>query len=86
MDRPPSPKVLLVDRDSADWKIIHPLVDRGEMPMRRRLIEGGVCGNLRTLDPMFWTSIATGERAYDHGVLGFTEVEPLSGRDSLPDP
>ena len=52
--------------------------------MLRRLIEGGVCGNLRTLEPMLspmlWTSIATGKRAYDHGVLGFTEVEPLSGR------
>ncbi len=52
--------------------------------MLRRLIERGVCGNLRTLDPMLspmlWMSIATGKRAYDHGVLGFTEVEPLSGR------
>lgn len=64
--------------------MIHPLVDRGEMPMLRKIIESGVCGNLRTLDPMLspmlWTSIATGKRAYDHGVLGFTEVEPLSGR------
>src|SRR5690606_14817939 len=32
------------------------------------------------LSPMLWTSIATGKRAYDHGVCGFTEVEPLSGR------
>lgn len=78
------PKVLLVGWDSADWNIIHPLIDRGEMPMLRRLIETGVCGNLRTLDPMLspmlWMSIATGKRAYDHGILGFTEVEPLTGR------
>lgn len=84
MDRSSRPKVLLVGWDSADWKIIHPLVDRGEMPMLRRIIEGGVCGKLRTLDPMLspmlWTSIATGKRGYDHGVLGFTEVDPLSGR------
>jgi predicted AlkP superfamily phosphohydrolase/phosphomutase/tetratricopeptide (TPR) repeat protein len=84
LDHSPRPKVLLIGWDSADWKIIHPLVDRGEMPMLRRVIEGGVCGNLRTLDPMLspmlWTSIATGKRAYDHGVLGFAEVEPLSGR------
>lgn len=78
------PKVLLVGWDSADWNVAHPLIDRGEMPMLRRLVEGGVCGNLRTLEPMLspmlWTSIATGKRAYDHGILGFTDVEPLTGR------
>lgn len=76
------PRLLLVGWDSADWKVIHPLVDRGEMPMLRRILEGGVSGKLRTLEPMLspmlWTSIATGRRAYDHGVLGFTEVEPLT--------
>lgn len=78
------PKLLLIGWDSADWKIISPLMDRGEMPMLRRIVEGGVSGNLRTLEPvlspMLWTSIATGRRAYDHGVLGFTEVDALTQR------
>ncbi len=78
------PKLLLVGWDSADWKVLYPLVDRGQMPMLRRVVESGVSGNLRTLEPvlspMLWTSIATGKRAYDHGVLGFTEVDALSQR------
>jgi predicted AlkP superfamily phosphohydrolase/phosphomutase/tetratricopeptide (TPR) repeat protein len=47
------------------------------------LVESGVCGNLSTinppLSPMLWTSIATGKRAWKHGVHGFSEVDPLRG-------
>lgn len=71
-------RLLLVGWDSADWKIIQPLVDAGEMPALQRLLEQGTSGNLTTLDPqlspMLWTSIATGKHAYHHGVPGFTEV------------
>jgi predicted AlkP superfamily phosphohydrolase/phosphomutase/tetratricopeptide (TPR) repeat protein len=73
------PRVLLVGWDSADWQVITPLMDRGELPLLRKLVESGVKGNLATLSPMLWTSIATGKRAYDHGVLGFTDVDPLNG-------
>ena len=71
-------RLLLVGWDSADWKIIQPLVDAGLMPALQRLLEQGTSGNLTTLDPqlspMLWTSIATGKHAYHHGVPGFTEV------------
>jgi predicted AlkP superfamily phosphohydrolase/phosphomutase/tetratricopeptide (TPR) repeat protein len=74
----PKPKLLLVGWDSADWKIIQPLVDAGQMPALQRLLEEGTSGNLTTLDPqlspMLWTSIASGKHAYHHGVPGFTEV------------
>ena len=73
-------RLLLVGWDSADWKVIQPLLDRGEMPMLAKLMQQGVHGNLRTLEPalspMLWTSVATGKHAYDHGVCGFTEVAP----------
>ena len=45
-------RLLLVGWDSADRKLLHPLMD----------------------------SIATGKMAYHHGVPGFTEVHPASGR------
>ncbi len=77
-------RLLLVGWDSADWKIIHPLLDAGDMPGLARLVETGVSGNLTTLEPqlspMLWTSIATGKMAYHHGVPGFTEVDPDTGR------
>jgi len=77
-------KLLLVGIDSADWKIIQPLIDSGGMPGMQRIVEEGTSGNLTTLEPqlspMLWTSIATGKMAYHHGVSGFTEVDPQTGR------
>ena len=73
-------RVLLLGWDAADWKIIHPLLDRGEMPVLKRLIENGVSGNLATLypviSPILWNSIATGKRADKHNILGFIEPDP----------
>lgn len=76
-------KVLLIGWDAADWKIIHPLMDRGLMPTLEKMVNQGVIGNLATLQPvlspMLWTSIATGMRADKHGILGFTEPDPATG-------
>jgi predicted Zn-dependent protease len=76
-------RLLLVGWDSADWKLIHPLMDAGLMPTLEKLVHSGTSGNLTTLEPqlspMLWTSIATGKMAYHHGVPGFTEVDSQSG-------
>jgi predicted AlkP superfamily phosphohydrolase/phosphomutase/tetratricopeptide (TPR) repeat protein len=75
--------VLLIGWDAADWKIIRPLLAAGMMPALQALIEGGVSGDITTLQPplspMLWTSIATGKRPFAHGVFGFTEPDPASG-------
>lgn len=77
------PKVLLLGWDAADWEHIQPLLDRGELPALRRLIENGVSGNLATLQPilspMLWNSIATGKQPHKHGVHGFIEPDPHGG-------
>lgn len=78
-------RLLLIGWDAADWQVIHPLLDAGLMPNLQRLIEAGVIGNLASLSPMLspilWTSIATGKRAYSHGVCGF--AEPLPDRSGV---
>ena len=78
------PRLLLLGWDAADWQIINPLLDAGEMPFLKSLIERGVMGDIRTLrpvlSPMLWNSIATGKRADQHGILGFTEVDEEHGR------
>ena len=70
-------KVLLIGWDAADWKLINPLIERGEMPVLSKFIDEGVMGDITTLQPilspMLWNSIATGKRADKHGILGFTE-------------
>ena len=77
-------RVLLVGWDSADWKIINALLEEGGMDGIRSLMDGGIHGNLATLEPqlspMLWSSIATGKMAYLHQVPGFTEVDPVTGQ------
>jgi predicted AlkP superfamily phosphohydrolase/phosphomutase/tetratricopeptide (TPR) repeat protein len=79
-----STRVLVVGWDAADWKVIRPLLQRGEMPHLAGIMSEGVHGNLATLyppfSPMLWTSIATGKRPPKHGILGFTEPTPDGAR------
>ncbi len=76
-------KILLIGWDAADWKVINPLLDAGKMPNLARFLEKGVMGNIATLQPALsptlWTSIATGKRPYKHGILGFSEPDPVTG-------
>jgi tetratricopeptide (TPR) repeat protein len=77
-------RVLLVGWDAADWQMIRPLMEAGEMPNMKRFVDEGVSGNVATLQPalspMLWTSIVTGKTADKHGVLGFAEADGTTGR------
>ena len=72
--------MLLIGWDAADWEMIDPLIQGGQMPALAQLIKDGLRGNLATLQPvlspMLWTSIVTGKRADRHGICGFTEPLP----------
>ncbi len=82
-DTPRRPKVLLIGWDGADWQHIEPLLEQGLMPNLQRMISGGVMGNIATLNPilspMLWNSVATGKMADEHGILGFSEPDPVNG-------
>ncbi|MGA1517239.1 MAG: alkaline phosphatase family protein [Phycisphaerales bacterium] len=73
-------RVLLVGWDAADWQMIDPLIAQGLMPTLASFLARGARGNLATtqpiLSPILWNTIATGKRADQHGVLGFTEPDP----------
>ncbi len=77
------PKVLLIGWDGADWQHIQPLLEAGLMPNLQRMISEGVMGNIATLNPilspMLWNSVATGKMADKHGILGFSEPDPVNG-------
>src|SRR3954452_22109674 len=70
-------RVLLIGWDAADWIFLTPLVDAGKMPNLQRLIETGTSGRIATLQPILspilWTSVATGKRGDQHGILSFVE-------------
>lgn len=73
---PVKPRVLLLGVDGASWKIIGPMLDRGELPAFGRLSrEGAYSPDFETLEggasPLIWTTIATGRTPADHGIDSF---------------
>lgn len=65
-------RLLLVGWDAADWRILHPLIDAGQMPVLRGIVEAGASGRLLATQPLVpvaqWTTIATGKRPWQHRV------------------
>ena len=70
-------KTLLIGWDAAEWELVDRYIALGYMPNLANLISRGMKGNVATLQPvlspLLWTSIATGKRPHEHGVLGFVE-------------
>jgi hypothetical protein len=71
-------RVVLVGVDGADPDILGRLIAEGRLPNFTRLKTIGASGRLRSreplLSPILWTTIATGRKAQDHGILDFVEV------------
>jgi predicted AlkP superfamily phosphohydrolase/phosphomutase len=74
------PRVLLIGWDGADWRILDPLLERGDLPNLRALIERGQKDVLRSTVPTHswaaWPSFLTGVDPADHGVYDILETVP----------
>jgi predicted AlkP superfamily phosphohydrolase/phosphomutase len=93
-DRPSRP-LLLIGLDGATWDLIHPWILRGDLPNLERLRREGAWGNLESVgtqtpsgdlgiqSPVVWTTLATGKRPSEHGILGFLKPdgEPYTNLD-----
>jgi len=71
-----APRAVVIGIDSADWRIIDPLIEAGRMPNLAALRERGTSGPIRTLvdyplSPVVWTSVATGKTPAKHGITWF---------------
>ncbi|MBI3846726.1 MAG: alkaline phosphatase family protein, partial [Planctomycetes bacterium] len=77
--RSSKPHVLFVGIDGATWDVMTPMIERGELPNFKALIERGVASPLRTfqpsLSPIIWTSIATGKTMDKHGITSFVHAD-----------
>jgi len=75
----PAARVLLVGIDGVEWSVLRPLLAQGKCPNLRSLMDRGSFGRLATmqptLSPILWTTIATGRKPEDHGILGFTDAD-----------
>lgn len=77
------PKVTIIGIDGAEWSIINSLRSEGRLPTFDRLIKEGASGRMESIEPLFtpivWTTIATGKAPREHGIRGFTSINPETG-------
>lgn len=80
-------KVVLIGLDGADFDLLQPLIDSGDLPNLRRFQQQGAWGRLASTIPPIsvpaWPSCFTGVNPGKHGVFGFGKFDPCSYQDVL---
>jgi hypothetical protein len=71
-------KVILAGFDGADWRVIRPMMAKGELPTFASLIREGTTGPLESIhdsnSAVIWASIYTGMTPERHGALDFYQI------------
>ena len=69
-------KVVFFGVDSANWNVLRPMIEEGQLPTIAKLVSDGSFGILESGEPIqspqMWTSIATGVVPERHGITRFT--------------
>src|SRR5258708_13518362 len=79
-------RAVIFGADGLTFRIIRPLIERGDLPNFARLQREGVMAELGStvppMTPAAWTSIATGLKPAKHGVFDFWSfnVDPNTTR------
>jgi len=78
-DGAPASPILIVGMDGLEWDVALPLIEKGEMPHLKGLMDRGSYGLLETLkipaSPIIWTTVATGKTPEEHGIEGFIKED-----------
>ncbi len=73
-------RVLIIGWDGADWKVLQPMLDAGELPTLKAMIERGAHGDCLSSVPSHswcaWPSFMTGLNPAGHGVFDILEHKP----------
>lgn len=79
-DRPEPPpgvgRLLVIGIDSADWRLLEPMIAEGRLPTLAAFREQATWGRMRSFipldkSPVLWASLTTGVEPRVHGVGGF---------------
>jgi len=86
-DDPIARRVAVIGIDGGDWRVIDPLLARGEMPHLAQLIQRGASGVLRAIAPLYspvvWASIFTGKTPEKHGISDWYSSHAANRRAAL---
>lgn len=81
-------RTVIFGADGLAFRIIHPLIERGDMPNFKKLREQGCEAVLESkyppLTPPAWTSLSTGLKPARHGVYDFWAYEEQPEKDEAP--
>lgn len=73
--KPPTHPVAIIGMDGLEWRIVRSMIEKGELPNLKKILEHGVYSEMETLEPMLspaiWTTIATGVSPEVHGITWF---------------
>lgn len=80
----PGGRTLIYGIDGADWRVLEPMLARGELPTLAGLLARGAGGTLRSVEPLaspvVWTSIFTGLSPAGHGLEDWNRSDARSRR------
>ena len=83
-------RLLIVGWDGADWDILRPLMDQGELPTLSSMVEEGATADLLSTIPYqswsAWSTFLTGLGPAGHGVYDFVERDPTHPERRVPVP
>jgi predicted AlkP superfamily phosphohydrolase/phosphomutase len=75
-------RVILIGIDGASFKIIDPLIEKGELPafalLKKEAMWGVLRSNVHPITPSAWASVATGLNPGRHGIFDFRRRRPES--------
>jgi hypothetical protein len=78
-------RFLLFAVDAANWDVMTPMIEDGELPTIAQLTREGSFGVLKTgvpiQSPQMWTSVATGVTPEKHGITRFVAEVPGTDRE-----
>ena len=81
-------RTLILGLDGADWRVVGPLLNSGQLPTLRHLMERGSHGTLASTippsAPSAWTSMVTGVNPGKHGTFDFTAIAADFGETPVP--
>jgi predicted AlkP superfamily phosphohydrolase/phosphomutase len=79
--------LLVIGLDGADWAILEPWLQAGQLPhlaaLRRRGLWGTLRSTIRPESSIAWATFATGVNAGQHGIFGFSGQSPPTYRTTL---
>ncbi len=77
------PPVVVIGLDGADYDLLLPWLEAGELPNLKAFLDEALVGELHTvypiLSPVCWTSAITGVNPGKHGIYDFQKEDPDGG-------